>query len=111
MKYKKTKVDLSKIHIRTLSTLMGISSEDVKLYMKLLTANRYYALNDKTIHCLSQGEIDMSATPAEFGDAPASHKVSDAEVVELFDLETEVEISVADKNKIRVGGAFFKYLN
>ena len=102
----KVKVDVSKANIKTLSTLIGILSEDVKLYMKLLTANRYYALNDRTVHLLSQGEVDMSATAAEFGAVLASNTVSDAEVGELFDIETEVEISVADKNKTRAGGAF-----
>ena len=79
--------------------------------MKLLTANRYYALNDRTIHLLSQGEVDMSATSAEFGAAPASNTVSYAEIEEVLDSGTEVEIPVADKNKTRAGGAFSKYLN
>ena len=79
--------------------------------MKLLTANRYHALNDRTIHLLSQGEVDMSATAAEFGAVPASSTVSYAEVEELLDIETEVGIFVVDKNKTRAGGAFLKYLN
>ena len=95
--------------IHTLSSLVGVSSEDVKLYMNLLTAKRYYALNDRTIHFLSQGEIDMSATTAELGSAPASNTVSDADVVHLLDSETEVVISVVDKNKTRQGGAFVKH--
>ena len=53
----------------------------------------------------------MSATSSEFGAVPASKPVSDAEVEELLDIETEVEISVVDKNKTIQGGAFFKYLN
>ena len=72
--------------------MIGVLSEDVKLYMELLTANRYYALNDRTVHLLSQGEVDMSATSAEFGAAPASNTVSDAEFAEVVDIETEVEI-------------------
>ena len=36
----KVKVYLSKLNIQTLSTLIGILSEDVKLYMNLSTANR-----------------------------------------------------------------------
>ena len=79
--------------------------------MKLLTANRYYALNDRTINVLSQGEVDMSATTAEFGAAPASNTASDADVVDLVGSETEVDIFVADKHKTRAGGVFFKYLN
>ena len=79
--------------------------------MKLLTANRYYALNGRTIHCLSLGEVDMSATTAEFGSTPASNTVSDSAVTDLLDIETEVGIFVVDKNKTRAGGAFVKYLN
>ena len=33
--------------------------------MTLLPANRYYALNDRTINLLLKGEIDMSATYGE----------------------------------------------
>ena len=60
---------------------------------------------------LSQGEVDMSATSTEFGAVPASKTVSDADVEELLDIETEVEVFVVDTNKTRAGGAFFKYLN
>ena len=102
---------MSKTNIKTLASQIGVLSEDVKLYMKLLTANRYYALNDRTINMLSQGGVDMSATSSEFGAVPASKTVSDAEVKELIDIETEVEIFVVDKNKTRAGGAFFKHLN
>ena len=85
--------------------------------MKLLTANPYYALDDRTINMLSQGGVDMSATSSEFGvlnlvgAVPASKTVSDAEVAELLDIEHEVGISVVDKNKTIQGGALFKYLN
>ena len=107
------KVDLTKINIKTLATLLGVLSEDVKLYMKLLTANRYYALNDRTINFLSQGEVDMSATTSAVfsGNNHASNTVSDAEVEEVFDIETEVETFVVDKNKTRAGGSFFPYIN
>ena len=105
------KIHLSKINIKTLAPLIGTLSEYVKLYMKLLTANQHYALNDRTIHFVSQGEIDMSATTAESGAAPESNTVRDADVVDLLDNETEIEISVVDKIKPRQGGAFFKYLN
>ena len=77
--------------------MIGILSEDVTLYMKLLTANRYYALTDRTIHLLSQGEADMSATSAECGAVPASNTVGDAEVEELLNSETAVELFVIDK--------------
>ena len=36
------KVDLTKVNIRTLATQVGVLSEDVKLYMKLLTSKRHY---------------------------------------------------------------------
>ena len=85
--------------------MIGILSEDVKLYMNILTASRYYALNDRTVHLLSQGEVDMSATSAEFGAVPASNTVSDAEFAEVIDIETEVEIFVVDKTT-RAGSAF-----
>ena len=103
------RVDLSKLNIKTLSTLIGILSEDVKRYMKLLTANRYYALNDRTINMLSKGEVDMSATTGVtlwFAPMAASKTASDAEVEELLDIETEVGIFVVDKNTTRQGGAF-----
>ena len=107
----KVRVGLTKINIKTLSSLIGILSEDVEMYMKLLTANRYYALKDRTIHCLSQGAVDMSAITAEFGSTPASSTGSDSAVTDLLDIETEVEIFVVDKNKTRAGGACFKYLS
>ena len=56
----------------------------------------------------------MSATTGMtlgFASMAASKTTSDAEVEELLDIETEVEISVVDNNKTRQGGAFFKYLN
>ena len=107
------KVDLTKIDINVLATLLGVLSEDVKLYMKLLTANRYFALSDRTINFLSQGEVDMSATTSAVfsGNNHASNTVSDAEVEEVFDIETQVEIFVVDKNKTRAGGSFFPYIN
>ena len=63
--------------------MIGILSEDVRLYMKLLTANRYHALNDRTTNMLSRGEVDMSATTGiTLGSESmaASKTVSDAEV-------------------------------
>ena len=55
-----------------------------------MTAKQYYALNDRTIHFLSQGGIDMSATTAEFGAASASNAAIDADVVDLLDSGAEV---------------------
>ena len=52
----------------------------------------------------------MSATTsAMFIGGGAEKSVSDAEVEELLGIEPEVRFFVVDK--IRVGGAFFKYLN
>ena len=48
----KVKIDLTKINIKTLVTQIGVLSEDVKLFMKLVKTNRYYALNDRTINLL-----------------------------------------------------------
>ena len=69
--------------------------------MKLLTANRYHALNDRAINMLLQGEVDMSATTGialGFGSVAASKTVSDAEAEEWLQNETEVGIFVVDKN-------------
>ena len=89
------KIDLTQININTLSTLIGILSEGVQLYMKLLTANQYHALNDRTINMLSQGEVDLSATSGvllEPASMAAANDVSDADVQELLGSETEVDV-------------------
>ena len=78
--------------------------------MELLSADRYCALNDRTIHLLIKGDIDMSATTAEFGEAPASNTVSDADVQDWIEDGTEIETFVTCKNKTRAGGAFFPYI-
>ena len=91
-----------------MATDLGQLSDDVKLFMKLLTSYRYYALNDRTINLLMKGDIDMSATTSEKGE---EIKESDVEVMNLLDIEEEVEIFVIDKNKTRAGGAFFSYIN
>ena len=44
---------------------MGVLSEYVKMYMYLSNAERYYALNDRTIGLIMEGDIDMSATTSE----------------------------------------------
>ena len=102
------KVDLTKINIKKLASQVGLISQDVKLFMKLLTSNRYYALNDKSIDLLMKGDIDMSATS---GSAVSGTSVSDAEVTDLLEVETKVEIFVVDKNKTRAGGSFFPFIN
>ena len=65
-------------------------SEDVKSYMKLSTANRYYALNDRTINLLLKGEIDMSATHSD--EEQRKPTVSDEEIQDILDKETDVEV-------------------
>ena len=102
------RIDLTNINIKTLATCLGQLSEDVKLFMKLLTAPKYYALNDRTINLLMKGDIDMSATTSGKSE---EIKESDATVISLLDIEKEIEIFVVDKNKTRAGGAFFPYLN
>ena len=76
--------------------------------MNILASSRYYALNDSTINLLMKGDIDMSATTSKKGE---EIKESDAEVIDLLDIEEEVEIFVVDKNKTRAGGAFFPYIS
>ena len=102
------KVDLTKVNTKTLASQIGVLSEDVKLYMKLLTSNRYYALNDRTINLLLKSDIDMSAVVGEEGQLVS---VSDAEVVAIIGEETQVETFITDKDKTRAGGAFFAFLN
>ena len=75
------KVDLTKIHINTLATQLGVLSEYVKLYMKLLTSNRYYALNDRTINLLMKGDIDMIVV---VGEEAIVNTISDAELVVII---------------------------
>ena len=104
----KVNVDLTKINIKKLASQIGILSEDVKLIMKLLTSERYYPLNDRTINLLMKGDIDMSVT---VGEELVKVGVSDVETVAIIAQEKEVEIFVVDKNKTRAGGSFFPYLN
>ena len=98
------KVDLTKINIKTLTSQIGVLSQDVKLYMKLLTSNRYYPLNDRTINLLMKGDIDMSVV---VGEDLVKVGVSDVETVAIIAQEKEVEIFAVDKNKTRAGGSFF----
>ena len=102
------KVDLTKINIKTLATLLGVLSEDVKLYMKLLTSKRYYDLNDRTINVLMKGDIYMSVV---VGEEAIVNTISGAELVDISVQEREVETFVVDKNKTRAGGSFFPYIN
>ena len=59
---------MTKVNIIPLTSQIGVLSEDVKLYMKLATSKRYYALNDRTINLLKKGDVDMSATTSETGE-------------------------------------------
>ena len=106
----KVKVDLSKLNIKKIAKRVGVLSEDVKLYMYLPTAKRYYALNDRTINLLMKGNVDMSATTGEAGEGD-KNTVSDAEVKDIVNSEKEVEMFIVDKNRTRAGGSFFPYLN
>ena len=101
------KVDLTKVNIQTLATHIGVLSEDVKLFMKLVKSDRYYSLNDITIALLMKGDIDTSViVDVEV----TGMRESDAEVKAIIEHETEVEIFVVGKNKTRAGGAFINCL-
>ena len=75
---------------------MGVLSEDVKIYMYLPNAKRYYALNDRTINLLMKGNVDMSATTGEAGEGD-KNTFSDAEVKEIAKKETAVELSTVEE--------------
>ena len=83
-------------------------SEDVKMYMYLPTAKRYYVLNDRTINLLMKGNVDMSATSHT-----TYHRIgiSDLEAEEMVKKEKEVEMFIVERNKTRAGGSFFPFLN
>ena len=48
------RIDLTKVDIRTLAKQIGVLSEDVKMYMELLTSRRYDALNDRAIFVIER---------------------------------------------------------
>ena len=102
------KVDLTKVNIRTLAKQIGGLSEGVKMYMKLLTSKRYYALNDRTISLFLKGGIDMSTTTSETAEVITD---SDNELVGLINVEQEVGLFIVYKHRTRAGGPFFPYLN
>ena len=76
--------------------------------MYLLTPKRYYAFNGRTVNVLMKGDIDMGVTTSDIAEVIAD---SDKEVVDLFNVETEVGLFIVYKNKTRAGGSFFPYLN
>ena len=102
------KVDLTKMNITTFATQLGVLSEYVKLYMKLLTSKIYYDLNGRTINLLMKYEIDMSVV---VGQEAIVNTISDAELVAIIAQEREVEIVVVDENKTRACGSSFPYIN
>ena len=69
------------------------------MYMKLLTSNRYYGLNDGTINLLMKGDIDMSALYVK----GQQISVSGAEVVSIIVQETEVDYLYVIKIKPGLG--------
>ena len=71
-------------------------SEDVKMHMYLQNAKRYYALNDRTINLLMEGNVDMGATTGETGEGDKG-TFSDAGVMEIAKKEKEVELFTAEK--------------
>ena len=62
--------------------------------MILPSSNRYYVLNNRTINLSMKGGIDMNAVTGEV-DAP---RFSDAEISGLLEQDTEVLITVVNKN-------------
>ena len=103
-----TKVDLTKIQIKTLAKKVGVLSEGVKMYMYLFNSKRYYALNDRTMNLLMKGDIDMSATTSETAEVITD---SGKEIVDLINVEQEVEFFTVEKKKTSAGGSFFPYLS
>ena len=99
--FQHVKVDLTKVKIRTVTSQIGVLSEDVKLYMKLVTSKRYYALNDRTINLLKKGDVDMSATTSETGEGEPIGEgepgFSDAELSKNINQETQVEVFIIGK--------------
>ena len=89
-------------------------SEDVRLYMKLVTSKTYYALNDRTINLLKKGGVDMNATTSETGEGEPIGEggpgFSDAELSKTINQETQVEAFIIE-NHTRAGGSCFPYLN
>ena len=72
-------------------------SEDVKMYMYLPNAKRYYALNDRTINLLMKCNVVMSATTDEPGPSHSKDGFSNAEVREIAKKEKEVELFTVEK--------------
>ena len=110
----KVKVDLKKFNVKKLAKRVGVLNENVKMFMYLPNAKRYYALNDRTINLLMKGNLDMSAGTIDGGGGNRSDtgdSVSDAETWTAIIQEQEVEIFVVNKNRTRSGGSFFPYLN
>ena len=107
VQFQHIKVDLTKVNIRTLAQQIDVLSEDVKLYMHLLTSKIYYVLNDRTINLLVKVGIDISITTSETAEVITD---SGKEVVGLINVEQEVGFFV-DKHRTRAGGPFFAYLN
>ena len=68
--------------------------------MKLLTSNRYYDLDGRTINLLMKGDSDMRVvTDSNSAEESDANKESDGEVQELPDTEADVEFFVVDENK------------
>ena len=82
------KVDLPQINIITLASQVGVLSEDVKLYMKLLPSKIHCASTDRTVNWLVKGDIDMSATTFEQAEGV---KESDSDVIDSLGVEKEVD--------------------
>ena len=99
--FQNVKVDLIKIDIETPTSQIGVLSEGVKLYMKLVTSKRYYALNDRTISLSKKGDVDMGATTSETGEGEPIGEgepgFSDAELNKNISQQTQVEVFITER--------------
>ena len=84
-----------------MTSQIGVLSEDVKLYVKLVAPKRHYALNDRTINLLKKGDVDMSATTSETGEGEPIGEgepgFSDAELSKNIHQETQAEAFIVEK--------------
>ena len=60
----------------------------------------HYPLNDRTLHLLSNGIIDWNSID--------KHKDSDAEIVDMLGVTTEIALTTPTSERTRPSGSFFK---
>ena len=72
--------------------------------MGLLSTNRYYALNGRTVDLLMKGDIDMSVVTDN--DTDNHNRESDEDFQDLLGTETGAGFFVVGENKTCAGRAF-----